>query len=63
MKNLAAVALGQKRAAKLEKRLGKKGMREHMRNVALMRHGKLDKLPAQICSVLSTLTTSARVRK
>jgi len=43
MKNHAAVALGRKRAAKQEKKLGKKGGSDYMRDLALKRHGLLDK--------------------
>jgi hypothetical protein len=46
MKNQAAVVLGNKRAAKLKKKLGKRGMSEYTTDLANKRHGNLDKLPA-----------------
>jgi hypothetical protein len=43
MKNPAAVALGRKRAAKHKKQIGKKGVSEYMRDLALKRYSKVDK--------------------
>jgi hypothetical protein len=42
MKNPAAVALGRKRAAKHKKQIGKKGVSEYMRGLAMKRYAKLD---------------------
>jgi hypothetical protein len=41
--NNAASLLGKLSAAKLKKKLGKKGMRDHMRALANKRHGNVDK--------------------
>ena len=43
MKNPAAVALGRKRAAKHKEQIGKKGLSEYMRDLALKRHRSIDK--------------------
>jgi hypothetical protein len=45
MKNPAAVALGRKRAAKLKKRIGKEGVSDYMRSLALKRHTRIDNPP------------------
>jgi hypothetical protein len=63
MKNPAAVALGRMRAAKHKKQIGKKGVSEYMRGLALKRHRSVDKsaIPHAVIRALASARIHGRI--